>query len=336
MGNIVVLGSLITDLVARAPRMPLPGESLFGDSFGTFLGGKGLNQAMAAARLGANVTLIGRVGADSFGDSFFPALTQAGIDSTYVERDTHIGTPVSVIIVDASSGQNAIIATPGANMAIPAHAVVSALQAIRERHPIFLCQCETSYESFAGGLEYAHAAGMRTILNVAPIPREPLDDHLFALVDILVVNEVEASHLSGCQVSSTDTAKQAAESLIQRGSRQVIITLGGQGCVWCTRERDTMQHATLPAFRVKAVDATAAGDAFCGALAASLSAGMTMLQALRRATAAGAITVTRMGAVASLPSISEIDTLLSSQATTEANGARSREHKGRPGSLEES
>ena len=319
MGNIVVLGSLITDLVARAPRMPLPGESLFGDSFGTFLGGKGLNQAIAAARLEADVTLIGRVGTDSFGDSFFPALTQEGIDGTYVERDTHIGTPTSIIIVDASSGQNAIITTPGANMAIPAHAVVSALQAIRERQsqnadpPLFLCQCETSYESFAGGLEYAHAAGMQTILNAAPIPRQPLDDHLFALVDILVVNEVEASHLSGCQVISADTAKQAAESLIQRGSQQVIITLGGQGCVWSTRERDRMQHTTLPAFRVKAVDATAAGDAFCGALATGLSAGMTMPQALHRATAAGAVTVTRMGAVASLPGASEIDTLLSSQ-----------------------
>ena len=315
MGNIVVLGSLITDLVAHAPRMPLPGESLFGDSFGTFLGGKGLNQAIAAARQGANVTLIGRVGTDSFGDNFFPALVQEGIDSTYVERDTHIGTPVAVIIVDANSGQNAIITTPGANMTIPAHAVISALQTIRERQPlpIFLCQCETSYESFAGGLEYAHTMGMRTILNAAPIPREPLDDHLFTLVDILVVNEVEASHLSGCQVSSTDTAKQAAENLLQRGSRQVIITLGEQGCVWCTRERDTMQHTTLPAFRVKAVDATAAGDAFCGALAAGLSAGMTMPQALHRAIAAGAITVTRMGAVASLPNASEIDMLLSSQ-----------------------
>jgi ribokinase len=320
MGSIVVLGSLITDLVARAPRMPLPGESLFGDSFGTFLGGKGLNQAIAAARLGANVTLIGRVGSDTFGDSFFPALAREGIDGTYVERDTHIDTPVSVIIVDAGSGQNTIIATPGANMAIPAHAVVSALQAILERRPqnerpsLFLCQCETSYESFASGLEYAHAAGMQTILNVAPIPREPLDDHLFALVDILVVNEVEASHLSGCQVSSADTAKRAAESLIQRGSRQIIVTLGERGCVWSTRAHDTMQHTTLPAFRVRAVDATAAGDAFCGALAASLSAGMSMPQALHRATAAGAVTVTRMGAVASLPGASEIDTLLSAQS----------------------
>ena len=185
---------------AQAPRLPEPGESLIGDNFATFLGGKGINQAVAAARLGANVSMIGRVGADAFGDAFFPVLTQEGIQSKYVERDTTVGTGVSVIMIAADSGQNMIVATLRANLAVSAETVVAALGTLQAQHSdvttIFLTQCETSKTSYVVGLQHAHTLGMMTILNAAPIPREPLDDDLLALVDILVINETEASLLT--------------------------------------------------------------------------------------------------------------------------------------------
>ncbi|HEX4204125.1 MAG TPA: ribokinase [Ktedonobacteraceae bacterium] len=319
MGIVVVLGSLITDLVARAPRMPHAGESLIGDDFNIFLGGKGINQAIAASRLGAEVTLIGRVGSDAFGDGFFTALTQEGIDSSYVERDANTGTGASVIVIASDSGQNAIVANPRANMAVPAETVVDALHATRQKQQssqtpsVFLTQCETSRISFMTGLEQARSMGMMTILNAAPIPREPLEDKIFTLTDILIVNEVEAAALSNIAVTSVEAARSAAESLLARGPQHVIVTLGAQGSLWAERANgDGGAHYQMsPAFPVHAVDATAAGDSFCGALAASLAAGVTLPNALRRASAAGAIAASRHGAIAALPFAADIEALLS-------------------------
>jgi ribokinase len=323
MNTVVVLGSLITDLVARAPRLPYPGESLIGDDFATFLGGKGINQAIVASRMGARVTLVGRIGTDSFGDGFFPVLEHEHINSTYVERDERIGTGVSVLIIAADTGQNVIVANPRANMEVTATAVESALQAaLKERDrsgeqnnkAVFLTQCETSAISFTTGLQRARAMGMITILNAAPVPREPLEDTLFSFVDILVVNEVEAAAFTQVAVDSAETARQAAERLLAKGPSNVIITLGAQGCLWCSHQADgAISHQLLPIFQVKAIDATAAGDAFCGALAASLADGSEMPEALRRARAAGAVTVTRMGAIASLPTAAEVQALLTQQ-----------------------
>ncbi|MBO0783286.1 MAG: ribokinase [Ktedonobacteraceae bacterium] len=316
MGIVVVLGSLITDLVARAPRFPHPGESLIGNDFGTFLGGKGINQAVAAARLGAQVALVGRVGMDTFGDAFFPVLAHENVDSSCVERDTSIGTGVSVVIISEENGQNAIVVSPNANLAVPGPTVERALRDALDRKQkpeeaaIFLTQCETSSISYQTGLRRARDLGMTTILNAAPIPREPLPDELFALVDILVVNEVEAAALSGQPVTTTQSARTAAEQLLARGPRHVIITLGEQGGLWSTGAPTSPQHRNLPAIKIQAVDATAAGDAFCGALAASLSQGQPLEAALQRASAAGALTVTRQGAIAALPTAQEVEQLL--------------------------
>ncbi len=316
MGRVVVLGNFITDPGARAPRLPEPGESLIGDNFATFLGGKGINQAVAAVRLGAKVSMIGRVGADVFGDAFFPVLTKEGIQSKYVERDTTVGKGVSVIMIAADSGQNMIVATLRANLAVPAETVVAALETLQAQHSdgttIFLAQCETSKASYVAGLQHAHTLGMMTILNAAPIPREPLDDDLLALVDILVINETEASLLTGIAVNSSKTAQRAAEVLLLRGPRHVVTTLGAQGCLWSTYTTvpGTSSHQALPAYQVKAIDTTAAGDAFCGALAASLADGIPMQTALQRASAAGAVAATRMGAIASLPTAAEVEDLL--------------------------
>jgi ribokinase len=316
MGNcVVVLGSLITDLVARAPRMPYAGESLIGDEFAIFLGGKGINQAIAAKRLGAEVTLVGRVGSDSFGDDFFPVLKQEGIDDAYVERDQQNGTGVSLVIIAQDSAQNAIVANPRANLAVPATTVERALRAAQAQiqpgqRGVFLAQCETSRESYEVGLRQARALNMTTILNAAPIPREPLDDALFALVDILIVNEIEASALSQIQVTSTTSAQEAATLLLARGPQHVIVTLGAQGCLWSTRGEQGPTHQSVPPIPVRAVDTTAAGDTFCGALAASLAENMPLANAVRRASAASAITVTRRGAIAALPNAAEVADLL--------------------------
>lgn len=322
MGTVVVLGSLIVDLVAQAPRMPLAGESLVGLDFNTFLGGKGINQAITAARLGSRVTMIGRVGSDTFGDGFFPTLKDEGIESTYVERDEQVGTGVSLVVIAADSGQNMIVANPRANWQVPGLSVEKALQAVREQlvhaplpddRPVFLTQCETSTVSYVTGLQQARELGMLTILNAAPVPREPLSDEVFRLIDVLIVNEVEAAALSEVQVNSNEAAQQAAEVLLRRGPQQVIITLGAQGALWssiASNDGLVPVHQLIPAFKVKAIDATAAGDTFCGALAAGLADGMPIAQALRRASAAGAITASRMGAIAALPTAQDVDTLL--------------------------
>lgn len=315
MGVIAVLGSLITDLVTRALRLPQPGETVLGDDFSTFLGGKGINQAIVAARQGAKVTMIGRVGTDTYGDNFFPVLTRERIDSSHITRDATIGTGVSLLIVSTESGQNMIVANPRANLSVTAEAVEIALHAVHQQRQagekvIFLTQCETSPVSYETGIRVAHQLGMTTIWNVAPIPQGPLLNDIFKLVDVLVVNETEAASLADCPVTTIETAQTAAERLIMRGSQHIVTTLGAQGCLWSTASGDRIAHHIENAFTVKAIDATAAGDAFCGALAACLAAGMPMTTALRRASAAGAVAVTRMGAIASLPTLAEIEALL--------------------------
>jgi ribokinase len=176
---------------------------------------------------------------------------------------------------------------------------------------VFLAQCETSIVSLAAALQIAHQAGMTTILNVAPIPREPLEDELFSPVDIVIVNETEAAQLTGIAVDSLASAKSAAEQLLALGPAHAIITLGKHGSLWSTRATpSTFAHLEVPSFPVTQVDATAAGDAFCGALAAALAQGIEMMAALKKASAAGSVTVTRMGAYPSLPTAVEVETLI--------------------------
>jgi len=319
MGDVLVLGSLMTDLVARAPRMPLPGESLLGDDFGTFIGGKGCNQAIAAARMGASVALIGAVGADAFGDAFFPLLEREQVDARHVARLAEAGTGVASILVLTELGQNAIVATPRANFALTREMVAPAFagRATGGARAVFLTQCETSLESVEAGLRLARAHGMRTILNAAPIPRSPIA-HLLLLADLLVVNETEASALAGMPVTSPADAPATAERLLTLGPAEVVITLGAQGCLWSRAEPvgpTTPRHTLMPAIAVKQVDATAAGDAFCGTLAAALAEGTAMPQALRLAGVAGALAATRMGAVPSLPTADEVRALLERAGT---------------------
>ena len=318
MGTVVVLGSTITDLVARAPRLPIPGEAVIGDDFSTFLGGKGFNQAVAAARLDARVFLIGRTGTDTFGDAFSSALSNEGIDNAHLTRDPNSGTGTACVMIGTDTGQNAIIVLPRANLTLTAEMVEKALHSllaqstIQAKRSIFMAQCEMRMATIAAGLRYAHGEGMTTIFNAAPVPREPFPDDLFPCVDILVVNESEAGGLADTTVDSPQGARRAATKLLAKGVKHTIITLGAQGCVWSTNEygEGPISHRWIRTIPVTQVDATAAGDAFCGGLAAKLAEGAAMSEALHWASAAGAVAVTRLGALPSLPTTEEVKALL--------------------------
>ena len=318
MGSVVVLGSTITDLVAQAPRLPIPGEAVIGDDFATFLGGKGFNQAVAAARLGASVRFIGRVGTDTFGDDFSSALSNEGIDNSHLSRDPSAGTGTACVMIGTDIGQNAIIVLPRANLAMSAEMVEEAIQSILSQSTtlvntsIFMAQCEMRMATIAAGLRFAHNAGMITIFNAAPVPREPFPDDLFACVDILVVNESEAAGIAETPVDTPQSARRAATQLLIKGVKNTIITLGAQGCVWSTLGNSEGQysHRWIRSIVVTQVDATAAGDTFCGALAAKLAEGIMIPDALRWAGAAGAVAVTRLGALPSIPTTEDVEALL--------------------------
>ncbi|HLY30374.1 MAG TPA: PfkB family carbohydrate kinase, partial [Ktedonobacterales bacterium] len=214
-GRVIVLGSLMTDLVGYAARLPTPGESLPGVDFQTFLGGKGCNQAVAAARSGAQVALIGRIGADAFGEGFFSTLATEGVDAAHVTRTGEAGTGVALIVIGADTGQNMILALPRANLTVTPDETIHALDALARaenltplspsptrkgeaRMPgVFLAQLETNLAAVEAGLRHAHALGLTTLLNTAPAPTTPLAADVFPLVDILIANEAEAMALTG-------------------------------------------------------------------------------------------------------------------------------------------
>ncbi|MGH2516093.1 MAG: ribokinase, partial [Ktedonobacterales bacterium] len=258
MGRVIVFGSLMVDLVVRAARLPAPGESLLGESLETFLGGKGCNAAVAAARQGARVALIGCTGADTYGDAFLDTLDHEGVDRSQVMRAEHAGTGTSCVLL-TPAGQNAIIALPRANLTPGPTAVVRALDTLLSAHDtsggldVFLTQCETSLAAVAAVLIAARQAGLRTILNAAPVPREPLADAVVEAVDVLIVNETEAATLAELPVDSLEEAYAAAERLLARGPRATIVTLGARGAVWSTRGTggESIVHADIAAIPVR-------------------------------------------------------------------------------------
>ncbi len=303
-GRVTVIGSFMTDLVVRAPRRPLAGESLVGTDFGIFVGGKGNNQAIAARRCGAQVAIIGRIGDDIFAQPVLDALAENGIESAYVTRDPDAGTGTAMIVVDPS-GQNSIVVTPRANLRLLPWDLEAASAAFQGA-AIVLAQLEVPTPTVLAGARLAHDAGARFLLNPAPAPSEPLPEELFRLTTILVPNEVEAEQLTGIPTGDDEGARRAALALLERGPQEVIITLGARGALWANRSHIEL----IPALPVQQVDATAAGDAFCGALASALALGQPMFVAVRWASAAGALAVTKMGASPSLPTRAEVEELL--------------------------
>ena len=295
---IVVAGSLNMDLVLEVPRVPAAGETLSGRTFRLVPGGKGANQAVACARLGGKVAMVGRVGADEFGTTLRRGLEQDGILLDHVGVDTDVSTGVALILVD-DSAQNRIVVVPGANGTF-APANVDAAGAWIDGAKLVLVQLETPMPSVEHAIQRAVRAGVPVLLN--PAPAQALSDDVLRSVDYLVPNETEASMLTGIEVTDVTSAAAAARSLRQRGARCVLITLGPRG-VLIADDDGVRDHA---AARVQAVDTTAAGDTFIGGLSVGLVEGMTLDAAARFAMQAAALSVTRPGAQTSIPYRSEI------------------------------
>lgn len=300
--NIVVVGSSNTDLIVRVPRIPRPGETILGGRFATAPGGKGANQAVAAARAGGRVTFVARVGRDAFGAQALAGFRRDGIDVRHVRRDPDAPSGVALIFV-AADGQNSIAVAGGANANLSV-ADVRAARGAFARARIALFQLETPLATVAAGVELAVRHGARVILN--PAPARELPDTLLRRVSVLTPNEIEAEALSGVKVRDPRSAEKAARRLLQRGVEAVIVTLGARGALVASAAGVELVRG----FRVRAVDTTAAGDVFNGALAVALGEGRPLREAVRFANAAAAISVTRPGAQPSAPTRAEIERLL--------------------------
>ncbi|WP_426206330.1 ribokinase [Pseudomonas sp. TWP3-1] len=296
--KVVVIGSLNMDLVTRAPRLPRGGETLIGHSFATVSGGKGANQAVAAARLGAQVAMVGCVGNDPYGVQLREALLADHIDCLAVSV-VEDSSGVALIVVDDNS-QNAIVIVAGANGALTP-AVVDRFDAVLQAADVIICQLEIPDATVGHALKRGRELGKIVILNPAPASR-PLPADWYASIDYLIPNESEAAALSGLPVDSLQTAEVAASHLISMGAGKVIITLGAEGSLFANGTG--FEH--FPAPRVKAVDTTAAGDTFVGGFAAALASGKTEADAIRYGQVAAALSVTRAGAQPSIPTSSEV------------------------------
>jgi ribokinase len=286
------------DLVTRASRLPRAGETLIGQSFSTVPGGKGANQAVASARLGAEVAMIGCVGSDAYGVQLRDALLVEGIDCQAVSRvDGSSG--VALIVVDDSS-QNAIVIVAGSNGELTP-ASLQAADAVLQAADVIVCQLEVPLETVGYALKRGRELGKTVILNPAPASG-PLPAQWYASIDYLIPNESEATALSGVTVDSLDSAKLAAAQLIKAGAAKVIITLGAQGALFSDGNR--VEHLAAP--NVKAVDTTAAGDTFVGGFAAALAHGKSEAEAIRFGQVAAALSVTRAGAQPSIPTLHDV------------------------------
>lgn len=301
--SIVVFGSINMDLVVRAPHIPIPGETILGSDFVMVPGGKGANQAVAAARLGADVHMIGAVGTDAFGPQLRQSLAEYGV-KTHGVRQSDTASGVALITVD-NHGENSIVVASGANMQLPAD-ILDTLDAALNGATVLLLQLEIPMEYVITAAHLAKKRGVMVILDPAPAPTQPLPDALLRAVDVITPNESETYAVTGIQPSDVTHALRAAQWFHDQGVPTVVIKRGGHGVVWSNRT----QTLDVPAFRVPVVDTVAAGDSFNGSLATALAEAQAWPDALRFAAASAAIAVTRRGAQQSMASRAEVSQFL--------------------------
>jgi len=295
--RIAVVGSFVVDLVFKVKRRPGPGETMLADDFGMFLGGKGFNQAVGARRLGADVSMVGRIGDDVFGDMFMAKLEQEGIDSSRVTRDPKAGTAIASPVIDAS-GQNSIIAAPRANMRVTPDDVLVAEEQIAAAD-ILMLQFEIPTATSKRAAEIARKHGTMVLLDPAPV--EHGFERFAAPIDYVVPNEIEAHMLTGRM-----TPEEAGAVLLPETRRGVVVSLGEQGAMAI----DRAALLQFPAYKVKVVDTTGAGDAFRAGLAVKIAEGTSLADAVRFANACGALACTVMGAEPSMPRRDDVERLL--------------------------
>lgn len=298
MAKILVVGSSNTDMVVKSAHLPLPGETVLGGQFFTFAGGKGANQAVAAAKLGGDVTFLAKVGNDPLGKAAVEGFKKEGINVSHIITDPESHSGVALIMVE-DSGENCISVASGANGKFTNSDIEDASELV-EKASFVLVQLEIPLEAVTALVDKAFSHGVPVILN--PAPARPLSDKLISKLFIITPNETEAELLTGVKVTNEVSAAKAAKILREKGAKLVIITLGAKGAFLLSDQEEIL----IPSIQVNAVDTTAAGDTFNGALTVALSEGMEINAAIRFANQAAAISVTRMGAQSSQPVRSEM------------------------------
>lgn len=299
--KIVVVGSCNTDMVIKTDRLPIPGETILGGTFFMNPGGKGANQAVAASRMGGKVTLISKTGNDVFGKQSVMLYNSENINTDFVFSDPNQPSGVALITVD-SFGENCIVVASGANASLSPADINKAIKEI-ESSDLVLMQLEIPIDTVEYVAEIADKKGIKVILN--PAPARALSDKLLKCLYIIIPNKSEAEILSGIKVTDYESARQAADIISARGVDNVVITLGSQGALI----KEGAEYHYVEAYKVEAVDTTAAGDSFCGTVCVGLSEGKSILESVKLAARAAALTVTRMGAQSSVPYRSELSSL---------------------------
>lgn len=302
--TIAILGTFVADLAFRTPRLPGWGKTVVGDSFKLGPGGKGSNQAVAAARLGGAVTFVSKLGRDAFATLARQTYAAEGIDARFVFESATVATGAAGILVDAASSENAIIVYPGAPLDLTAAEIDQARPAIAGA-AVFMTNLELPLPLVLHGLRLARAAGVATVLN--PAPAAPVPDEVFPLCDYITPNQSEAAGLTGIAVATLADAARAADRLIMRGAGNVVLTLGGRGAF--VRTAGLARHTPAIAAGT-VVDTTGAGDAFCGAFAIALAEGRDPVAAARFGCAAAGLKVTRWGTAPAMPRRAEVEALL--------------------------
>ncbi len=305
MSDIVVFGSFVVDLMARSAHIPVPGETIKSSLFRMGSGGKGSNQAVACKLSGGDVTIATKVGNDAFAQVLYDQYEKTGLSTEYVFVSPEVQTGNALILVDEGTSQNAITVTPGACETFTS-GDVDKVKPLLAKAKILLAQLEVNLDANEQIIDYARERGVKIVLNPAPI--HPIGDGLLRKVDVITPNEVEAAALSGVPIKTPDDAVRAAEALMDKGVKEVVITLGKQGVL----AADGNQCRLFQNYDVKAVDSTGAGDAFNGGLATALSEGKNLFDACAFANVVSNLAVTRLGTAPAMPTRREIDAFIAS------------------------